>query len=287
MEAAPSIDRAAAASSPSPSTAGARPLAGFFLLSHGWSWTFWGAAVLAGFGARETPGLLLLLLGGLGPPLAGVVMTAVSGGRPGLRELGGRIVSPRRIGPKWWAAVLSIPPLTLAGAVAVAALLRVPGPLADLSNAKSVLHEPAMLVSFILGALVVGPLPEEIGWRGYALDALQDRTSALNASLLLGGARALWHLPLFFVVGYYASGAPEPLLFVAVILLDSILFTWIHNHTRRSVLAAILFHFAINACAALVVLGRPVAWLQALLTGALAAAVLVYAGPATLARARR
>ena len=47
---------------------------------------------------------------------------------------------------------------------------------------------------------------EELGWRGYVLDRLQEKRSALVSSLILGVVWSLWHLPLFFVQGSYQAG---------------------------------------------------------------------------------
>ena len=58
------------------------------------------------------------------------------------------------------------------------------------------------------------PLPEEIGWRGYLLDRLQERWNALTASLVLGLVCWTWHLPLFVLPGYFDAfgrAAPTPL----------------------------------------------------------------------------
>jgi membrane protease YdiL (CAAX protease family) len=37
-----------------------------------------------------------------------------------------------------------------------------------------------------LPLLILGPLSEEIGWRGYALERLQTRWNALTSSLMVG-----------------------------------------------------------------------------------------------------
>ena len=44
---------------------------------------------------------------------------------------------------------------------------------------------PWTILPFALSIILVGPL-EEFGWRGYVLDRLQDRWSALTSSLILG-----------------------------------------------------------------------------------------------------
>ena len=98
--------------------------------------------------------------------------------------------------------------------------------------------------------LLFGPLPEEMAWRGYVLDGLQARWNALIASLILGIAWTLWHLPLFLIEGSYqyglGIGTPQFWLFVLGMVPQSILMTWIYNNNRRSTVTAVLFHFMIN-----------------------------------------
>jgi membrane protease YdiL (CAAX protease family) len=100
--------------------------------------------------------------------------------------------------------------------------------------------------------VVVAGLGEEVGWRGYALPALQARYGALLSSTILGGLWALWHLPLFFnpSVGSY-SILPLP-LFVAFAIPFAVLLTWVFNSTRGSVLIAAIIHGAMNASGGLV-----------------------------------
>jgi uncharacterized protein len=44
--------------------------------------------------------------------------------------------------------------------------------------------------------LVIAAIPEELGWRGYALPQLLKHHSALFASLVIGGLWGLLHLAL-------------------------------------------------------------------------------------------
>jgi membrane protease YdiL (CAAX protease family) len=101
----------------------------------------------------------------------------------------------------------------------------------------------AQLGSF-LPLLIIGPLSEEIGWRGYALERLQTRWSALTSSLIVGLVWALWHLPLFMMVG--TSQHESGVLFIGFLMklmASAILYTWLYNNTKQSLWSAILLHW--------------------------------------------
>jgi len=51
------------------------------------------------------------------------------------------------------------------------------------------------------GRLRLSAMQEELGWRGFALPRRQQHRNAFDASILLGLAWGLWHLPLYFVLG--------------------------------------------------------------------------------------
>jgi membrane protease YdiL (CAAX protease family) len=97
---------------------------------------------------------------------------------------------------------------------------------------------------------IFGPFPEELGWRGYALDSLQERINPLFSSLVLGLIWAIWHTPLFLMRGTYqydlGFGSVDFWLFMLFATLSSIFFTWIYNNNQRSILSASLLHFVIN-----------------------------------------
>ena len=70
-------------------------------------------------------------------------------------------------------------------------------------NVRTFLDAPLSLIPFAIGILVFGPLPEELGWRGYAQDRFQSRYNALVSSLVIGAGWALWHIPLYFIAGTF------------------------------------------------------------------------------------
>jgi hypothetical protein len=62
----------------------------------------------------------------------------------------------------------------------------------------------------------------------------------------------LWHLPLFFIEGTVQSRAAIPLWeFVLQTMGLAVLYTWLYNNTRGSLLVAILFHSIGNTTSAL------------------------------------
>lgn len=220
---------------------------GYFAFVLAWTWGFWSVPVMLGSDPWAMPNVAFVYAGGAGPLLGGLIFTYARGGRSGLRELGARLVDVWRIGPVWWLAVVGLIPLIEAAAAAIAAQV-FSAPAEVFTPLTENLANPAAFLALAGFTLLLGPLPEEIGWRGFALDALQARLAPIAASLILAAGWAAWHAPLFFMDGYYApfGGPPAPWHFAYDILLTTLLITWIYNHTGRSVLAAVLFHFMGN-----------------------------------------
>jgi membrane protease YdiL (CAAX protease family) len=199
------------------------------------------------------------------------------------RSFWARAFDPRRIRGPWWAAALLLHPAIVAIAFALDALLG--GAVPTVSAQASTL---AGWIAFFFFVFWFGPLPEELGWRGFALDRLLVRTTALRASLVLGTAWALWHIPLFFVPGSFQAGIGFAttrfwsFLFSMVPL--SVLMTWVYVNTRRSTLSAVLVHYTGNVCGALWPKTDRVAMLEALLLTLAAVAVVAAFGDRHLVR---
>jgi membrane protease YdiL (CAAX protease family) len=100
------------------------------------------------------------------------------------------------------------------------------------------------LLEFLSVFFFTGGINEESGWRGFALPRLQASHSPLIANLILWFFWAAWHLPIDLV-----EFSREWHFMNRVVLLPfvTILFGWVYNRTRGSILAVALFHASMNA----------------------------------------
>jgi membrane protease YdiL (CAAX protease family) len=132
---------------------------------------------------------------------------------------------------------------------------------------------------------------EEIGWRGYALPKLQARHGALIASLIIGVIWAFWHVPKFLTAGSAQDYSFWLYLLDTIAL--AILFTWVYNNTKSSLLLVTLFHAALNTSAVFLpiipaAIGDVRPTLIAIGLHCLAAIIVVIVtGPARLSRSQK
>jgi membrane protease YdiL (CAAX protease family) len=185
-----------------------------------------------------TPAAILL-----GPTLSGFIMTGVTEGREGVRRLLHRIVL-WRVGFRWYVfALIGIPVVMALGTII---LPGGPAALLTLGPGWVLIY----LVSFVLGAILGGPLLEEPGWRGFALPRMQRLHGPLVGTIILGLLWALWHLPEFLVPSWAEPSGGSDFFaivkFVVIAILVAIITTWVFNNTKGSVFMAILVHASID-----------------------------------------
>ncbi|MGB5933655.1 MAG: CPBP family intramembrane glutamic endopeptidase [Anaerolineae bacterium] len=99
---------------------------------------------------------------------------------------------------------------------------------------------------------VLGPGGEEpFGWRGYALLKLQEKWGQwgpLIASLIIGTAWGVWHLPEFYnpASTQYALGigflGPMIISWIA----HSIVMAWLYNKTGSVLLGGVIYHLTLD-----------------------------------------
>lgn len=221
----------------------------FFTITFLFSWFFWIPPLLIGQGLSFPPILADFFLGPFnlgvwGPFVAAFLLSYHNNGKEGVLKLLKRGVD-YKFHKIWFIPILLLMPFITGASLLIASLLGDPLPV------LRIFQEPGLIFFWFFYLLLLGgPLQEEFGWRGYALDRLQLKRSALSFSIILGVIWAVWHFPLNF-----GSGAAGPQygmalsLFIGALIsmsLLSILFTWIYNNTGRSILAVLLFHTSLN-----------------------------------------
>jgi uncharacterized protein len=179
---------------------------------------------------------------GFAPAIAAFVVTAIVGGKEGLRELLRKTLR-WRVGWQWYLVALFIPAVMHLAGTAIYGMLTgqwLALPVAQMTVVTA-------LVSFSL-RLVIGALinTEEVAWRGFALPRLQSHLGALRASLVLWIPWTLLHLPYFFIKDN-AIQQEGPIVFALRMLTMTIIFTYLFNNTRGSILICTLLHAALNS----------------------------------------
>lgn len=213
----------------------------FFLATYAWAWSFFGIAYLLGI-SGETGGILgatIIFLALSAPTVIALIFVALVLNKEGRQDYWRRIIDYKRISIKWYfLTILLVPAISILAA--------------KLSGYWNVYSFANKIPSLLLAILVIPLVPtiEELGWRGYVLDRLQEKYSALTSSLILGIFWGFWHLPVFFLPGSALSvislGSHAFWLYMVNLIALSVCFTWIYNNTGRSTLSAIIFHIMLE-----------------------------------------
>jgi membrane protease YdiL (CAAX protease family) len=211
------------------------PLAWFFALAFGIAWSALVPAVALGLPVE--PFHLAANFGGLLG--SAVLVTAVVGGRSGVRDLFQRVFQWRFRWPPVTAAALVLPIATGVMA-AVAGSLRWPvGGWPEMVT--------AYLVATVTGLLLFN-LWEETAWAGFVQRRLTDRHGVLRGALLTSVPFAAIHLPLVFVD---RPTSVEVAINVAALMVVAVAFRFLAGvvlaGARGSVLAVALVHASFNA----------------------------------------
>ncbi|HXX68593.1 MAG TPA: type II CAAX endopeptidase family protein [Polyangiaceae bacterium] len=206
-------------------------VAPFIALTYAITWLMLLPAALAQRGVLAAPRSWLtplVVVGYLAPTSAAAVLAGLEGRGDGLRNLV-RGLGVWRVGVAWYVAALALPGAVFVVTRAVVGLVTGgdTGPWLYPPDARHV------------AAMVVVPLTDQIGWRGFAFPRAEIRYGTLRATLGLGLVWGLWHLTKQALVG---DGAPLPIaaVLLALFVSGSVVFTWIYRRARDSLLLVVL-----------------------------------------------
>jgi membrane protease YdiL (CAAX protease family) len=178
----------------------------------------------------------------LGVALPAFLVTAATRGGAGVRDLLGRCLA-WRVGIVWYLAALFG---LLASTVLLGSAFSDPAPLEVLTERWPLLFTlflPEVLFPFLFIQIF-----EEVGWTGFMQHTLQERRGPLVASVLVGPAFVLQHLPILLMdAGIGLSSLIIVVALVVVAVFFRVVVTWLYNRSGRSVLVVALFHSAYNS----------------------------------------
>jgi len=205
------------------------------------------------------------------PTLIALSLTAMADGWSGVRALLGRLTQ-WRVRPTWIVIALALGLILRVMMSGIAILI---------SLIPSIQLRPWTPVQLAVFAaiLFIFAIPEELGWRGYALPKLLKTHSPLVAGLMIGVAWGSLHLALT-VPGMIFDGMPLLPVVLEVAAL-AVLGTWLYIRSSGNILLTSLFHAAQQF---FVIVNQGITmeqqlWLMAAVFVAMALVVVIAAGP--------
>lgn len=226
------------------------PLTSFFLMAYVFSWVVLIPFILSQWGIfpkSKAFDIFFTANAFVGPMLAAYIMIRTLEGKESWKKVRKSILSIK-VGLNWYLFALIVIPATMFLGMVI--LNRGIPTFNDLTSKFFITYIISFVVIFFLG----GPLPEEIGWRGFALPRLQSKFGPLKATLLLSVLWAFWHLPHFLTAAQ--RGGPDSDLstlyihlpiFILMCFPISIILTWVYNCNRGNLFIVMLVHASVNA----------------------------------------
>jgi len=217
----------------------------YFMVTFLWSWLIWLPLVFAGAGlnplGKDLLSVLsfpLAMLGAYGPAAGAFYCLRTLQGKQAVRDYL-RGLLDLRFGWKAWL----IPILVLGGSTWLAWILP---ELWGEPRLKMLLPSVWVFPPYILIMILFGGGQEELGWRGYILDPMEEKLGPWLGNLVLGVIWAIWHLPLFFIPGTSQTFMP----FSGFMLLTvgySWFFAWVRLVSGKRTMAGLFTHGLANA----------------------------------------
>ena len=220
----------------------------FFILIFAVTWTFWFAAPYLGDPINSDPIFLMFMLAGLFTPFTTALYLIFISKNDALKSMfSNKLFNIKLIKWKTIPLFLILFPASIIISVLISTLFGYSFDQLTIADefSFSIGGIPTLLV------LLLAACFEELGWRGYAVESLNNKFNYFEATAIFGILWSLWHLPMFFIPeSYQAELLQEDFIlvinfFVSIIPLAFII-SWFCKKTSGSILGAILIHSVVN-----------------------------------------
>lgn len=241
------------------------------------TYTLWFAGAYCSFREDLKDLYMLLMLPGLMSPfLISLIMILTSKNSALKKDFVNRLINPMLIQPKILPVFFLLMPFAVLLSISLSVLFG--GSPAQFQFAEgfsfSMGSVPVLLV------LLLAATFEELGWRGYAFDSLQSRYNYFTAALVFSVLWSCWHFPLIFVKNSYQYEVFHENVWFGVnffvsIIPMGVIISWICIKNRKSVIAAILFHFLVNMSQELLNMTQTTKCIETLVLAVIATAIIL------------
>lgn len=217
----------------------------FFAITLAWTWSFGFVPVI--FGIENTPlGIFLFYFGGGAPSVTALFFVFLTYTKEMKQDYFKRCFSFRYMGIKWLLlTIVFFVTITMIALIIGVRYLKFEMPGMDYIYA--ILNNPFNIFLILFLSIISGPLNEEFGWRGYALDRLFKSIGFTGGTLVLGFIWGIWHLAWYFTPGQAQYHLLQSSVFDAVMYIPSVILlnfavSFVYVKTKRSILAGAMVH---------------------------------------------
>jgi membrane protease YdiL (CAAX protease family) len=199
---------------------------------------------------EESPGFIVVVsILNFGATIIAFVLTTISDGKQGVRDLWGRLWT-RHVSIRWLLIALLIWPVVFLIVKLIAAVM-------DGTPFYPIFGPFDEMVALFPGAFlfaIFNDFREDFGWFGYLLPRLQAKWNALVSGLVVGLFWGLMHLGNWLLPPGNPDRTDSFVAFCLQIILASILYAWLFNNTGGKLLPVMLAHAMSNSVGALIVI---------------------------------
>jgi hypothetical protein len=176
---------------------------------------------------------IFFLIGGFVPSIVGIFLTKIYDRKSGLKHLLKSAIDVK-IGNQAFVIIIAYP-------IIVGTLQLI---INSLSGGSFDYSQFIKQLPAIIPLIILGPLSEEFGWRGFLQKRVNNEFSPILGSIVIGITWSLWHLPLFFMLGTSQHDFNIPFFpFMVAVTSSSFIYTYIYIKSNESLFSALMLHW--------------------------------------------